>query len=344
MKRFFGAVWFLFVCSVFLGIGSLWGFFRGSKIFRNPLVILNPPAPQSTFHSDSETFLILGCDEEYTDKSYQGRFYGGEANGHRTPDSSTLVTNAARSDMMMLARMDFTKGEITGVSIPRDTWCDLPGYRDHKHKINAYHAIAKRGQGNELAKEAVEYLIGVPIDRVIVIDFDKMQKLVDMMGGVWVTVPREMNYDDYAGELHIHLKPGYQKLDGYQAMGYVRFRHSKHAKSNETDFQRQQREKDMMLGLKRAAEADWRNLPQIVDAGAATVGDSLTNDQILSLAGFIRKVGPPNIRIGVIPTEDEGNGLRLLTKKLPAVLAEYKLADDPARVTLRSAEVPNDRP
>ncbi len=331
-KRFFGALWFLIVCATFLSAGviaevtsSKLGGFAGYRI-------LVPPDPAKAFRSDVQTFLILGCDEDYKPGSYTQRYYGGEENGHRTADSTLLIKSASRSDMMMVARMDFDKGEITGVSIPRDTWCQLPGYK--MHKINAYHSIAKSGQENELAKQAVEYLIGVPIDKVIVVDFNKMQKMVDMMGGVWVTVPRKMDYDDNAGLLHIHLKPGYQKLTGYEAMGYVRFRHSKNGKA-ESDFQRQEREKDMLLGLKQAAMRRWTDLGRIVDAGAATVGDSLDSDQILSLAGFVRRIGSQNIRIGVIPTREDGNGLRLDAGKLPAVLAEYKLGDNAARVTLR---------
>lgn len=308
-------IWYLVVCGVFLSGGAAFGWLSRSKLFHNPLSVLKPPKPQDTFSSDVQTFLILGCDE---DPYYHREF---------------VLKHAARSDMIMVARMDFANNEITGVSIPRDTWCQLPGYDEHK--INAYHEIAKEGQGNELAKEAVQHLIGVQIDRVIVVDFESMQKLVDMMGGVYVTVPRKMDYDDNAGQLHIHLKPGYQKLDGYEAMGYVRFRHSNNKKFNETDFQRQQREKDMLLGFKQAAMANWTHLPDIADAGKNAIGGTLSDDQILSLAFFARGLDQKKIRIGVIPTRDRGNGLDVVADKLPEVLAQYKLGDNASRVTLR---------
>lgn len=333
-RKIFGAIWYVLVCGLFLSGGSALGWIGRSKSFGNPLSLLIPPPPKETFHSDVQTFLILGCDEDYKPKSYPSRFYSGQANGNRTPRPDTVAKPAARSDMMMVARMDFTKHEITGVSIPRDTWCRMPEDTE-VHKINSYYHNAEPGQESEAARKAVEYLIGVPIDKVIVIDFDKMQKLVDMLGGVDVNVPRQMDYDDNAGQLHIHLKPGPQKLTGYQAMGYVRFRHSMHAKTFETDFQRQQREKDMMLGLKHAMTANWSHLPEILDAGAEVVGEALTNDQILSLAGFMRGVGQQNIRIGVIPTHDKGNGLELETDKLAKVLQQYKLGDYGSRVSLR---------
>jgi len=313
----------LIFCCLVLGVGALVRTTSSVTGGFGGLRLLIPPKPQDAFDSGAETFLLLGCDEDYKPSSYPSRYYSGEAGGHRTPDSAYVIPNSGRSDMMMVVRMDFDNGEITGVSVPRDTWCRLPDDKG-KHKINAYYHNAPDGQKAEAAKEAVEHLIGVQIDKVIVVDFEKMQKLVDLMGGVYVNVPRKMDYDDYAGMLHIHLKPGYQKLDGYTAMGYVRFRHSKKGKA-ETDFQRQQREKDMLLGMKQAALGNWRNIGAITDAAAATVGDSLSDDQILALAGFVRHVGPQRIQIGVIPTEEDGNGLKLLKDKLPAVLAQYKL-------------------
>jgi len=313
-SRVLAVTWYILVCGVFLSVGSFAGLLTRSKFisFRDLLI---PPKPQEAFHADVQTFLILGCDQ---DVYYHNEF---------------VLKHAARSDMMLVARMDFAKGEITGVSIPRDTWCQLPGFPEHK--INAYHSIAKFGKENELTKQAVEYLIGVPIDQVIVIDYDAMQKMVDLLGGVPVNVPRKMDYDDNAGKLHIHLNPGYQKLDGYNAMCYVRFRHSNDKKLTETDFQRQQREKDLLLGLKQAAMANLAHLPEIADAGRAVLGGELSDEQIKSLIFFAKGIGPQKIRLGVIPTKEDGKGLRLEADKLAKVLQEYNLGDNATRVTLR---------
>jgi LCP family protein required for cell wall assembly len=332
-KKAFGAIWYTLVCASVLTGACVAGWFgrSGFSVWK----VISLPKPQEAFSSDAQTFLILGCDEDYTAKSYEGRLYTGEAGATHTPDSTTQQKGAARSDMMLVARMDFAKGEITGVSIPRDTWCQLPGQEGHR--INAYHNIAPPGQENDLTKQAVESLLGVQIDKVIVINFDSMQKLVDMMGGVWVTVPKKMDYDDNAGQLHVHLKAGYQKLNGYDAMGYVRFRHSNDKKLTETDFQRQQREKDMLVGFKRAAEENKSHLPDIARAGREVLGDSLTDDQVLALAGFARGLKDQKIRMGVVPTRARAKGsvLDLDVAKLPQVLQEYNLGDYATRVTQR---------
>ena len=49
--------------------------------------------------------------------------------------------------------------------------------------------------------------------------------MVDALGGVDVNVEHEMHYDDNWGHLHVHLKPGFQHLNGDQAVGFARYRH-----------------------------------------------------------------------------------------------------------------------
>lgn len=312
-----GGLWYLVVCAIFLGGGSFVGWAsRSSFLMKSIGAMIHPDPPSETFQSDVQTFLILGCDQ---DVYYQ---------------SAYVTRHAARSDMMMVVRMNFKTKEITGVSIPRDTWCRLPGYSEHK--INAYHSIAKYGQEKELSKQAVEYLIGVKIDRVLVLDYDALQRLVDVMGGVTVNVPRAMDYDDNAGKLHIHLKPGRQVLTGYDAMCYVRYRKSNKPGKAETDFERQERQKDLLLGFKSAALSNWSRLPEIAEAGKAVFGNALNDEQLLSLGLFAKEVGPQRIKLGVIPTENEGNGLRLVARKLPEVLKEFKLDSDSERVSLRN--------
>lgn len=313
--RFLGATWYVLVCGIFLAGGTAIGLAKRSPLFWKMVssTITGPPKPTEVFKSSATTFLILGCDE---DLYYQGQ---------------TVLKHKARSDMMLVARMDFKKGEITGVSIPRDTWCKLPGYDEHK--INAYHAIAKWGQEDELAKQAVEHTIGVDIDKVITIDYTAFQKLVDLVGGVKVRVTKKMDYDDNAGNLHVHLTPGIHKLNGYDAMCYVRYRHSSTGEAD-TDFQRQDRQKDFLVGFKASVLNNIFSLPEIVDSSKAVLGGALNDDQIQALAFFSKGVKPNKIRLGVVPTTEEGKGLRVDRRKLPDVLAQFGLTQQEGLVSL----------
>ncbi|MDP9750364.1 LCP family protein [Thermoanaerobacter pentosaceus] len=124
-----------------------------------------------------------------------------------------------RSDTMMVIsyNTDTKKGYI--LSIPRDTMVTIPGHG--VQKINAAYSIG----GPELAMVEVSQLIGEDIRYYVKIDYEGFKKLVDAIGGVEMNVPIDMNYDDYAGNLHIHLKKGWQHLDGERALQLVRFRH-----------------------------------------------------------------------------------------------------------------------
>ena len=66
--------------------------------------------------------------------------------------------------------------------------------------------------------------MGFEPDFQVIVEWEAVGEIVDAMGGVWFDVPRNMDYEDPYQDLSIHLKKGYQLLDGEQAMGVVRFR------------------------------------------------------------------------------------------------------------------------
>jgi len=296
-----GAAYGLFLLAA-LVVGSAAGWVNQSAVLSTILKDeFKPHAPQDTFKANSVTLLILGCDEDLS--------VGGKR----------VLKKQARSDMMLIAKLDFTNNMVTGVSIPRDTRCQLPGY--HMQKINAYHNIAKKGHEAELTQKAVEHLLpGVKIDRVVTLDFDHFQNLVDIVGGVPITIEKAMKYTDRAGGLFINLKPGYQILNGYDAMSFVRFRHA------DSDLERQKRQKQFLLAFKQRALKDWLKVPTIVNEGQKVLGDALTTDEIASIALFARQVPPDNIQWGQIPVKDgPGSDLTLDEPKLAGVLTQYRL-------------------
>lgn len=263
--------------------------------------------------SDHLVLLVLGCDED--------RYYGGPANAR---SAGQVLHSAARSDMMMVVKLDFARDRITGVSIPRDLEVALPGYR--ARKINAYHAVGGNEGGpkraKELARIAAESVVQVRIDRVVVLDFGAFQDMVDMMGGVEVYVPKDMKYVDRAGGLYIDLKEGEQTLNGYQAMGFVRYRH------DDSDFQRQERQRSLMLALKEQALKKWQLSPKIVDQGLGVLGNEFDARELASLALFAQRVGAQNVNITMVPVRAMRGttNLALDTEKLPKTLREAGLA------------------
>jgi LCP family protein required for cell wall assembly len=134
---------------------------------------------------------------------------------------NTLVmgVDEARSDTMMVVRYNKETHRISMISIPRDTRVNIPGYG--YTKINA--AVGKK-EGSALAMKTVSNFLNIPIHHYIKVDFKAVIKIVDIIGGVKVNVPINMNYDDPAQDLHIHINKGTQVLNGKNALHFLRFR------------------------------------------------------------------------------------------------------------------------
>ncbi|MCX7597988.1 MAG: LCP family protein, partial [Armatimonadetes bacterium] len=118
-------------------------------------------------------------------------------------------------------------------------------------------------------------------------DFDTFVKAVDILGGVDIEVPdvegrgRGMNYDDNWGNLHIHLKPGWQHLDGYQAMGFVRYRHG------DSDIMRSRRQQQFVRAVLEQ-KVKVQNLPALLRAGSYVLRRLDTNVSWRDAVDFLR--------------------------------------------------------
>lgn len=121
------------------------------------------------------------------------------------------------ADTLMFGVFDTVNKKASLVSIPRDT---LVNVKDKDYKINAVYAY----HGIEGVCDAVSAMMAVPVDFYVKVELEAFSAIVDEIGGVWFTVPQDMDYDDPTQDLHIHLKEGYQLLDGKNALDLMRFR------------------------------------------------------------------------------------------------------------------------
>lgn len=121
------------------------------------------------------------------------------------------------TDTIMVAAVDTADKKINILSIPRDTMSNVP--RTVK-KINAAFSV----DGIPQVKKELKNLIGFDIDRYLLIDLKGFERIIDAVGGVDMYVPSDMDYEDPAQDLYIHLKQGQQVLNGKHALEFVRFR------------------------------------------------------------------------------------------------------------------------
>ena len=132
------------------------------------------------------------------------------------------------TDVIMIYQIDPQEKKINMLSIPRDSKVT---YNGRTEKINAVHAYGSQqadpnggNRGDEYAIKFIKDLTGIPIHHYMCITIPAFRQIIDSLGGFDYNVPRKMDYDDNYQDLHIHLEPGMQHLDGAKAEQLVRFR------------------------------------------------------------------------------------------------------------------------
>ncbi|MBQ7472742.1 MAG: LCP family protein [Oscillospiraceae bacterium] len=130
---------------------------------------------------------------------------------------------SGNTDTILLGRLDAEARRMDFVSIPRDTYVNLPW---SVRKINCVYAGTKASGQNGLEglRSAVRSLTGFDTDCCAVVDLSTVKTAIEMMGGVYFDVPFDMDYEDSAQDLHIHIPAGYQRLDGEQCIQLCRYR------------------------------------------------------------------------------------------------------------------------
>lgn len=129
-----------------------------------------------------------------------------------------LDKEETRSDVMMVAQLNLESNSVNVLQIPRDTYINNKRY---DKKINSAYGAG----GPEKSIEELQTLVDIDIDKYAIVTTSGFRDVIDAVGGIYYDVPQDMNYDDPIQDLHIHLKAGYQLLDGDKAEQYVRCRY-----------------------------------------------------------------------------------------------------------------------
>jgi len=160
---------------------------------------------------DPQTFLILGSDRRFSDLKRNNKLLREDA--------------PARSDTMMLVRLDPDAEATSVLSLPRDLKVRIPGYGTDK--LNAAYSLG----GPTLTVKTIKEFTGLDINHVININFGGFRDVVNAIGCVYIDVDRRYFNDNnppFASPTKyatIDIQPGYQKLCGSDALDYVRYRH-----------------------------------------------------------------------------------------------------------------------
>jgi polyisoprenyl-teichoic acid--peptidoglycan teichoic acid transferase len=204
----------------------------------------------------------------------------------------------ARSDTIILARIDMRENTVSMLSIPRDTRVNIPGHG--MNKINAASALG----GTSLMIETVREFTDLPVNHYLGIDFRGFKEIVDALGGVWIDVPMHIDDRQAASEFPEArvIEAGRQKLDGKHALTFVRARYS----LPRQDLDRIENQQLFIRALVEQATGE-RNPLRLKVLGDATGGSIDTDLDVGQLIAVGRKLSGSldMLDMAVVPVEPQ---------------------------------------
>ena len=124
------------------------------------------------------------------------------------------------ADTILVLSFSNDTGKSRIIGIPRDTWISS---RSNSGRIGTLYSLG----GASLLVREVSKLLGISIHQYIIIDMATFAELIDVLGGLDIYVEENMDYDDEAAGLSIHIGQGYQHLSGEEVQKYLRYRGEK---------------------------------------------------------------------------------------------------------------------
>lgn len=202
----------------------------------------------------------------------------------------------ARSDTNVVVRVDAPAGQLTLVSIPRDTRVQIDGHGTNK--FNAAYAFG-RAAG---AIDAAEELLDIDISHYAEVNFESLVDLVDAVGGVDVEV--EETIDDPKADLdysthHSVIEEGLQHLDGLDALAFARSRAFASG-----DFARASHQRQLIEAIiEKVLSAPVTQMPDIIEKASKCVTTDLSITDLLTLARMFKDSESITIYSAGLPSE-----------------------------------------
>ena len=239
------------------------------------------------------------------------------------------------TDTIMICSYNPRSQKASILSMPRDTYTG-----NNKNRATAYDKInALYQQSPEKLLEEINQITGMDIKYYVHINTDGLVDLVDAIGGVEFDVPIDMNYDDTSQKLAIHLKAGYQFLDGNKAEQLVRFRHNNNGTTypseyGQEDIGRMRTQREFIKAIiKKMAKAE--NLTKVDDFIAIAnkyVKTNMNFNSFKDYAPYALSFSADNVRTETLPGASEKcNGLwfYIYNKKETQTLVKDMFALEP---------------
>ena len=251
-------------------------------------------------------------DEAVKNTEEQGTMVEGITNILLVGTDGEYVEKWNRSDSMMVVTIDSKNKDIRISSIARDTYVDIPGYSTEK----LTHAYAY--EGIDLLKEVFKVNFDLDIDKYIAVNFSSFMEIIDEIGGVVVDVPESglesinsmidacYNYysdKDSVGEKEYLTQAGTQRLNGYQALAFIRIRYTDSA------FHREARHREVAESVyKEFAQKGVETYKKCAEIILNNTKTNISPIEMMNLAYTVLKINDKDIEQFQFPLEEYRNG------------------------------------
>lgn len=209
------------------------------------------------------------------------------------------------SDTMMVLHVDPVQQRAAILSIPRDLWTNINGYHD---RINSAFAIG----GPQLLVRTIQDNLGIKINHYVQVDLEGFRNIVDTVGGLDIHINAPAR-DHYSG---LDLpEAGCVRLDGYQALAYVRSRFYESYEAGRwvtdetSDFGRINRQQDFIRRMMRKALSAGIGNPitlnRLVNIGVSnlTIDSAMSTKDMVNVARRFRSLDADSVDMQTLPTE-----------------------------------------
>jgi len=285
--------------KVFIGAFVIFSLFIGSAIF----------AFDKYYYTDFkiEQSVEIDGEEETTDDTTKTKLQLLEEDDDRI-NILLFGIDGARADTIMVVSYEYEKKILDVISIPRDTYIDVPGFdAQGQNKINAVYGFAGEQGGSLGLKSIISDMLGIEIDYYVKIKYEGVKAVVEVLGGIEVDVPFDMKYDDPFAEpeLHIDLKEGLQILDGEKAMEYLRWRKN-NDEAGEGDLPRIERQQEFLkLAVKKSLSY---KLPAVANTVFEYIKTDIKLDKLIYYSTKAIGFSMDNLNVHRIPGKVSNDG------------------------------------
>ncbi|MFG2977610.1 LCP family protein [Streptomyces sp. NPDC048331] len=245
--------------------------------------------------------------------------------------------SVGHADTTILFHVSKDRTNATALSIPRDLIANIPAcptkQPDGSTKTIAptkntrfNTSLGQEGRDAGCTMRTVKELTGIEVDHFMMADFNAVKTLSTAVGGVPVCLAKPVNDEEGS---HLKLDAGEHRLQGEEALAFVRTRHG-FGNNSDLDririqqqflgsMMREMKSKETLTSPKKflsLAEAATKSLG--VDSGIGSIG------KLTDLAGELKGIDTKNITFTTLPVLDnpaEPEG------KKATVVVDHALAD-----------------